>query len=707
MNSTWTASSFCGTYHCKVRRKNITNTQYAPSRQLNVTNVQLLGEKATTEVVPKEENIVKKEEVVKDIISTDNKTIPYIKHSNDTLKEIQTNKIYDYIDDKNATDKDRYLSEKEIKSLTEILHTVKKGDLDAIVEIYNLAQDIYQEMDQTSTDLILQNAVSTAKTLGKQLVTSKLFEKVTPRDRASYFYEPLSNIKIRTGDLLRPDIVNNEINPEIPAMVIRMDVPLPSAEVVNVTTKVTTKTVPLQILSSIPIEKGPKSDMQRVSDEFFNSPLSHKDFGKLPYYYPMSNFQRMSSYKHDQKKTRVHVVTLAPVPVTTLPPTSPRKSESKTVQAHARIPARILKPILPRISDPKPPQTRARFPAWILERKPERKPNPKSSQIHARIPPHTYARIPPHVLELIPVHAYARVPEWVLDPIPAQKSEPRPAPIKERIRFPDLPEYLPGSKPSRTPAPAQRGLPIRFPQSIPPRHPKATTLRPEPAPAPKTPHKPVKSKPVATGTKYVKEVRPSIFLPYPFTNKQEHKNWSFIQSLYNVDRLTQLEASIIDETPLKKNKTPRNDDNKNNIVPMKKREKQKQDNVVLMNPDLEDFPDLQIRASMNKENVVAANEKQSQKEERRVLERRRPAWQTDSLPDRVIEEIRAHIQEKHRKFIHTVPIRKKVKLERVGTLFNMDQLTRNKREAEAKNTIIIETAPLEHEIYEVFIEKTM
>ena len=670
VNSTWTASTFCGTYHCKVRRKNITNAQYAPTRLINVTNIQLLGENLTTVEIKKGERFVKKEEVVKDVISTDNKTIPTI-DANDTLTEIQEVKITDDIDGKNVSETDRLLTEQEIQSLTEILHTVKKGDLDAIVEIYNLAQDIYKELDQTSTVLTLQETMSTAKTLGQQMTTTKLFKKVPKSDHASYWYEPLaSNIKIRLTDMARSDLENTDINPDIPAMVIRMKVPLPSANVTNATTNATEKPLLVQILPSIPIPKAVKPNMQKAADDFFNSPLSHNDFGKLPYYYPMSKFQRISSYKHDQKKTllgktRGQVVTrrtLAPVQVTT-PGTTPVHTMERSE-----------KPVAPQTRPRIPEQKSERIPAQTYAQMIESIPSRKSEPTQERI-----------LMVRFPASMPARIPARFSAPMPARQ----PALPARQPALPARQPALPGRQPA---------LPARQPAQVPTR---TTTLRPAPvlAPAPK-PHKTVKSKPLKTGTKYKKELRPSIFLPYPFTNMQQHTNWSLIQSLYNGHHLGKLEALRTKQTPFKKLKSPIKDDSKNYLIPMK-RHKDVQDNVILMNPDLEYFQDSQIRPSINKETVVTANGKQT---EHRVPEIRKPAWLTGSLPQHIIEEVRAHIHEKHKKFIHTVPFRKKVKLERVGTLFNMEQLSRTKRESEEKNAT--QTAPLEHELFEVFIDKT-
>ena len=449
----------------------MTGAEYAPHREINITNIQLLRENLT--VV----DLQKKDDVVKFVVNTDKKTEPDIIQSGLTLQEAQGINIEDDIDDINVPESDRYLSDKEIRSLTDILHTVKKADLDAIVEIYNLAQDIYKEIDKTSTDRTLLEGLNTGTSrLGKQTITSDKFKKVTKHDHVSYW-------------------MKNDINPQMSDIPNAPGVQVPAARVVKMDSKPTVKTV---------IAGSPPS--------YFNGALSPKDFGKLPYFYPISNFQRMSSYNHEQQKT---------IKTTAITPTLSTKTTHKTV-------------------------------------------------------------------------AY---------------------------------------------------------------------------------------KPLYSGGKYQKELRPSLYLPYPFTNVQ-HYNWSFPQHMYYTDLFEKVN-------------TRKTDDSRH----MFKKHGTKHNNAVLMNPDLENFQDLEIKASMANENIVKTNTNRKEG----TLERRKPDWQTDSLPQQLLDEVRAHIQEKQRLFIHPYPLRKKIKLERVAKVLNMDKLTRTKRSEEAKSVPKEESR--QPELFEVYIEK--
>ncbi|CAG4995411.1 unnamed protein product [Parnassius apollo] len=146
---------------------------------------------------------------------------------------------------------DRYLTENEIKTITEMLYTVKKSDLEAIVDIYNLAQDIYKEMDKDTTETVIQETKMPLQTQNKVDIKQEAATK--NKQRISYWYEPLhyQNDKSKS---------ENDVNYES-------------------TTKSTSN-----------------------PNTFFKGSLTEKDFRKLPYYYPISNFQRISSYTHPGKQ---------------------------------------------------------------------------------------------------------------------------------------------------------------------------------------------------------------------------------------------------------------------------------------------------------------------------------------------------------------------------------------------------------------------
>lgn len=150
------------------------------------------------------------------------------------------------IDDETA---DRYLTEDEINTITEILRTVKKSDLEAIIEIYNLAQEIYDEIDGA-------NEKSDKNTVNILQINDNEMKKTKNKDSISHWYEPLQYSKKRVKDL------NIEATNIIP----------------------TPRTYPHPL-------------------SYFNRPFPDHELMKSPYYYPMSNFQRMSSYMHTPYNT--------------------------------------------------------------------------------------------------------------------------------------------------------------------------------------------------------------------------------------------------------------------------------------------------------------------------------------------------------------------------------------------------------------------
>ncbi|XP_072946447.1 uncharacterized protein [Epargyreus clarus] len=229
-NSTWPSQTFCGNYTCKLRRKNITETQYLPIHKIDISNY----------------NIHKDSENEMHISPSVN-SLTYTQRVNNDKQPIYhkgyiKTKEKDPIFNKESTENDRYLTEAEIKTITDMLHTVKKSDLEAIVDIYNLAQDIYKEIDSSNADKLVKETIEAGK-----------LEKMesTKDDKQSYWYEPLQ-------------YHNKHIDM--------------SHEATN----------------AISTKKPPS----KSNPTYFSGPLSDKDFGKLPYYYPISSFQRLSSYVH-------------------------------------------------------------------------------------------------------------------------------------------------------------------------------------------------------------------------------------------------------------------------------------------------------------------------------------------------------------------------------------------------------------------------
>lgn len=152
----------------------------------------------------------------------------------------------------NDSNNDRYLTESEIKSITEILHTIKKSDLEAIIEIYNLAQDIYKEVDKP-----MLNNTTEADDINVAEETQVNDVKLLPITKpTSYWYEPLN------------------VNSQKSARSIDMEHQGSNS-----------------ISNAVAYRKDPKQS-------YYSGNAASNDFSKLPYYYPVSNFQRYSSYVH-------------------------------------------------------------------------------------------------------------------------------------------------------------------------------------------------------------------------------------------------------------------------------------------------------------------------------------------------------------------------------------------------------------------------
>lgn len=159
---------------------------------------------------------------------------------------------------------DRYLNSEEIQKISELLHTVKKSDLEAIIEIYNLAQEIYREMDENPPDGATEPINNpTEKDLSKYGL-----EKIKGLGlgHTSYWYEPLSENGFRKPIDLKPDT----------------DSKASSTNIYDTTVYTPT--------------------MQPTPPTFFQgASIKSNNKGKSAYYYPISNFQKLASYYHHQR----------------------------------------------------------------------------------------------------------------------------------------------------------------------------------------------------------------------------------------------------------------------------------------------------------------------------------------------------------------------------------------------------------------------
>lgn len=146
----------------------------------------------------------------------------------------------------NEINDDRYLTEDEIVTISKLLHTVRRSDLDSLIEIYNLAKDIYKEIDAfdpepedgTRCDERNSNCSVSPKTL----------------HLTSYWHSPMNSSHGETNTFENDDMQKSSTNQ----------------------------------ISTLPIAKD-------TAQHFSNVP----DINRVSYYYPMTSFQRYSSYLYD------------------------------------------------------------------------------------------------------------------------------------------------------------------------------------------------------------------------------------------------------------------------------------------------------------------------------------------------------------------------------------------------------------------------
>lgn len=251
-NSTWQSTTFCGNYTCKLRKRNLDDE--TPIRAINVTNVNVTvpskAKSALGEDIFNNSDIKTIDLPVENPINY-NLTLdsPELAVLKSLLPSEQTDLSKLNLQERlkhhqlGPEDGDRYLTEEEIKTISDLLHNVKKSDLEAIVDIYNLAQDIYKEIDKVTSENIVEEAMKFTN-----VVNDKPSNKHT-----SYWYEPSYRLK----------------------GAVKVDMEHQGTNIVATTVQPKTTETP---------------------NSYFSGPLTKTDFGKLPYYYPLSSFQRQSSY---------------------------------------------------------------------------------------------------------------------------------------------------------------------------------------------------------------------------------------------------------------------------------------------------------------------------------------------------------------------------------------------------------------------------
>ncbi|XP_064074733.1 uncharacterized protein LOC113397678 [Vanessa tameamea] len=241
VNSTWRSETFCGNYTCKLRKKNLTETEYVPIR-INITSHQLNEEysimsNGDMSISPSENSfIIKNIDPEKQPVfhrDFDNKI-------NDLKEELENNK---------SKLADRYLTESEIEKITGILHTIKKSDLEDIVELYNIAQEIHKELDIAEAEKIVKDTINSIKN-GE--IKNKMPSQAQ-KDSISYWYEPLQHNGVKN----KPVDLKTE-----GTKVVQTAYPYPYA------------------------------------DAYYKRP-QERDFRTLSHHYPTSSFHRMLSYLHN------------------------------------------------------------------------------------------------------------------------------------------------------------------------------------------------------------------------------------------------------------------------------------------------------------------------------------------------------------------------------------------------------------------------
>ncbi|KAJ0171984.1 hypothetical protein K1T71_012747 [Dendrolimus kikuchii] len=400
VNSTWPSTTFCGNYTCKLKKKNVTETEYAPIREININNVNV--GKGTDPIDADDTNFaaIENSKKMEDMsespsIVIEKRVKPDIQplfHKEQPVNPIKIPKTQIELEANNVDNGDRYLTESEIKTISELLHTVKKSDLDAIVDIYNLAQEIYQEMDKT-----------TEKIVDEKLKSIKENTVLIDNKHTSYWYEPL-----HLGHKYKPKDLEKQGSNIIPT-------------------------------TSQPLEEP----------QYFHRPTG-TDLNKIPNNYPLSDFQRMASYINPKPIMDVHKK-----------PCKPKDSPRIGIEPPKMIQSSILLPYpftyIPHYNYTYPGNL---FPngyplSWnVYNRKAYQ---PFINAYIARIPPNTVL-INPHShigkdVELAPlvkedtnilekVKKAVSIPDWQTDPLPPYVLEEIKANIDKKLKSSPLKKMI-------------------------------------------------------------------------------------------------------------------------------------------------------------------------------------------------------------------------------------------------------------------------
>lgn len=201
VNSTWRSSTFCGNYTCKIRKKNNTlDESSSPVNSLDQINDQ---DHAGSELYTIKEKKSELSEYDNDTYYENNPNYILHRDAKARKRDEVIRKFEDNIIASLGEKGDRYLTTEEINTITDLLHTVKKSDLEAILEVYTLAKDIFNEIDE--------------KTLEKfsEKESSKLVPTKTGFGELTYFHDPYTtNVYNKQNDLRQE--TSNTVNSMIP-----------------------------------------------------------------------------------------------------------------------------------------------------------------------------------------------------------------------------------------------------------------------------------------------------------------------------------------------------------------------------------------------------------------------------------------------------------------------------------------------------------
>ncbi|KAJ2944942.1 hypothetical protein O0L34_g1839 [Tuta absoluta] len=270
LNSTWYSSSFCGKYTCKLRRKGEDNPPTHPALVGNATKNSITQCSQSTAKVSEVESRDKGNKIIEDNVL-----------NNVLVNQTKEEEIAKNTDlTASSIDGDRYLTDEEIKALAMILQYVKKSDLEAILDVYHLAQDIYKDLDNLDVNVLPNMTVEEKSKENKTIIDE------TPKtSKQSYWYDPLA---VAASNKIKEAAEVIEVKP----------IQVPVSDIINSTNLRNEKYI-LNITQNLKgtekvSQNSPISKMEK--QKFFEGPMARNYLRILPYYHPLTDFQKTSSY---------------------------------------------------------------------------------------------------------------------------------------------------------------------------------------------------------------------------------------------------------------------------------------------------------------------------------------------------------------------------------------------------------------------------